>query len=358
MATKKITDLQLISAVTSSLNFPSDDGIQSYRATAEQIKNFVLANGNIALAMLATNIFNGLSAVTAADDDYFPLIDTSDSNLTKKALISTFARNLYRTVTNPSDEAILSTDGTVKITGTTGAVVLPTAVGIAGKRYKFIHDGSNFVQYAIKTTSSQTIGHAAITSGNYKLCTKGEVLEVESDGANWLIMGRFTETPWTDFPSVDAGTLITSTGTSPGYGTVAVNKAQWRRVGTDMLIRWDYRHSTGGSAGTGLYLFNLPANTEIDTSKATVNTTFSGNGGDHSSPSLGTFATGWNDGAWTGCLSAYSSTQLRATIGVYYDSSAGTGRSSWHASSGSPAFDYSPLYFGISAAVPISGWQP
>lgn len=37
MAQKKITDLQLRSSVTDGVNFPSDDGIQSYRVTAAQI---------------------------------------------------------------------------------------------------------------------------------------------------------------------------------------------------------------------------------------------------------------------------------------------------------------------------------
>ena len=40
MAQKRITQLQLRSNVTADLNFPSDDGIQSYRVTAEQIRDY------------------------------------------------------------------------------------------------------------------------------------------------------------------------------------------------------------------------------------------------------------------------------------------------------------------------------
>ncbi len=43
MAQKKITDLQLIDEVTDSLNFPGDDGIQSYRVTAAQISTYIEA---------------------------------------------------------------------------------------------------------------------------------------------------------------------------------------------------------------------------------------------------------------------------------------------------------------------------
>lgn len=41
MSDKKITDLQLRANVTDALNFPSDDGTQSYRVTAKQIKNYL-----------------------------------------------------------------------------------------------------------------------------------------------------------------------------------------------------------------------------------------------------------------------------------------------------------------------------
>lgn len=45
MATKKITDLQLRGSVSDDLNFPSDDGIQSYRVTAVQITDYMKLNG-------------------------------------------------------------------------------------------------------------------------------------------------------------------------------------------------------------------------------------------------------------------------------------------------------------------------
>lgn len=41
MANKKITDLQLIAAVTDTLSIPGDNGIQTYRATAAQLKTYI-----------------------------------------------------------------------------------------------------------------------------------------------------------------------------------------------------------------------------------------------------------------------------------------------------------------------------
>lgn len=53
MANKKITDLQLISAIEAGLNFVVDNGTQTYRATMSQIKSFVLSTGAVAYATLA-----------------------------------------------------------------------------------------------------------------------------------------------------------------------------------------------------------------------------------------------------------------------------------------------------------------
>lgn len=55
MAQKKITDLQLIDSVTDGLSVPVDDGIQTYRSTAAQIKNHVLAAGNVGTSQLAAS---------------------------------------------------------------------------------------------------------------------------------------------------------------------------------------------------------------------------------------------------------------------------------------------------------------
>lgn len=53
MAKKKITDLQLIAAVTDDINYAVDNGIQSYRATAAQVKSHVLAPGNVGTTQIA-----------------------------------------------------------------------------------------------------------------------------------------------------------------------------------------------------------------------------------------------------------------------------------------------------------------
>jgi microcystin-dependent protein len=55
MAQKTITQLQLRDEVSDTLNIPSDDGVQSYRVTAEQIKSYILANENVIRDMIVSS---------------------------------------------------------------------------------------------------------------------------------------------------------------------------------------------------------------------------------------------------------------------------------------------------------------
>lgn len=249
MANKKITDLTLVSSVLSSHSIPMDNGIQTYRLTASQMKDFILANGNVLLAMLDDDIFHGLTSVAADDADYFILNDSSDSNKTKKALVSSFARNVFSAISGATS---ISAAGTYKITGASAIITLPSAVGFSGK-IKLLHKGTSLSQiYTINTTSSQTID--GIASGAYKLCTNGEVLEIESDGSNWTILNHYAMTPWSSYtPTFSAG-LGTPTGVA----------MFWRRTGDTMQIKGSFVNGTvAGSIGT----ISLPSGPTIDTAK-------------------------------------------------------------------------------------------
>ncbi len=52
MSGKKITDLQLRDNVSDEVNFPSDDGIQSYRVTGAQLKSFILPDEAVTRAKI------------------------------------------------------------------------------------------------------------------------------------------------------------------------------------------------------------------------------------------------------------------------------------------------------------------
>lgn len=75
MATKKITDLNLISAVTDSLSIPSDDGSQTYRFTAAQFFSYILAK------FVAARTFT--SNTTIVSTDSIILCDPTVGNFTQ-----------------------------------------------------------------------------------------------------------------------------------------------------------------------------------------------------------------------------------------------------------------------------------
>lgn len=352
MAQKIITDLQLISSVTDSLNFPADNGIQSYRATAAQIQAYILAAGKINnLNMFSAGLFNGLTGVTPLAGDSFLINDASDSNALKKCTVASIRNSPYRAVSNPSSEAIGADDGTIKVSGTSGTLVLPAA-GNAGKRYKIIHAGTSLTQvYTMNTTGGSTIG--GVASGSYKLCTNGEVLEVEDDGTDWTIVGRSTNTPW-----IDAGAItVTATTTNPTKAnTPTSDKVKWIRRGRNALINWKYAQNvaTGSNAGSGIYQLNMPSGLVIDTSE--FGTIGSSTGYDESDDMEGFIASGGyiiDEGGSHGTanLLVYDSTKFKVRINQYYSAV-----SNW--SSSLFQMSLTSIAYGFWAEVPIVDFRP
>jgi hypothetical protein len=239
------------------------------------------------------------------------------------------------------------------------AITLPTAVGVSGQQIGIQHNGTSLSQvYTLNTTSSQTIG--GIASGSYALYTNGEVLILVSDGANWQVLSHRTETPWTAFSSLAAGTLWTATTTSPAYGTIAVHLANWRRSGTEMLIQYVYTTTSAGTAGSGLYLFNLPSSATVNTSVTPAPTTApstSSIGGGASAVGSGKFAaTTVTNTARASYLTVfvYSTTQL------YFVGTADVVATehTWESGGFGTGFANNPVQFTFTARLPISGWQP
>ena len=76
-----------------------------------------------------------------------------------------------------------ATHGIVNATANTFAITLPTAVGIAGRRYVIKNSGTGVI--TLNTTSAQTIDGSAsgvLTLAQYAKYT------VVSNGANWIII--------------------------------------------------------------------------------------------------------------------------------------------------------------------------
>ena len=103
-------------------------------------------------------------------------------------------------------------------------------------------------------------------------------------------------TPWyidgfkhvTSVWSTPTTITIDAVTTAPGKGTTSRDRIIYRRDGRDMIIHFDYAQTTGGSAGSGSYLFKLPSGylinyniiditTDVDSAGAGTNVV--GNGG-------------------------------------------------------------------------------
>lgn len=149
--------------------------------------------------------------------------------------------------------------------------------------------------------------------------------------------GGFQGTDPTTFSMV-----ISAVTTAPTRGTGVTEKATWSRFGKWMLIKYDYRQTGAGSAGSGTYLFTLPGGYSIDTSVITPSTTASqailpGAGQSYSNNSLQVWA--------------YDSTHI-ALLAI--PSASGVGNVNAVAS-GYSGLDNATQYYSFYAWVPISG---
>lgn len=131
MADKKITELQLRDDVDATVNFPIDDGTQSYRVTAPQIKDFVL-------------------------DVDITFLDDSDDGYT-----------------------LLSSDKIVECDATGGDfdVDLPAASVLAGKKV--------IIQKTDTTSNEVTITGTISGATDITLVKKGDLIEIYSNGTTY-----------------------------------------------------------------------------------------------------------------------------------------------------------------------------
>lgn len=240
------------------------------------------------------------------------------------------------------------------VSGASFSLTLPTAVGVAGQQIGIQHNGISLSQiYTLNTTSGQAIG--GIASGAYVLYTNSETLLLISDGVNWQILSHKTETGWNGAPNI-----VSAVTTPPVKGTTATDVLWWRRHGNVMEMRLEYRQTaTGlGNAGSGDYLFQIPANAAIDTNFLAV---FGGASIGFAAPmsvnTVGSF-NAWNSTSGiVGGVFVYDSKSVRMGGPALAVSPNTVGPQT--ISSGSLANFSSPgLTISASLVVPILGWQP
>lgn len=70
-------------------------------------------------------------------------------------------------------------------------------------------------------------------------------------------------TDWVD----SGGIIVDGSTTSPTKGTTTIDSMKWRRVGDSMEVVITYHQTSGGSNGSGEYLFSIPSGYTVDSSK-------------------------------------------------------------------------------------------
>lgn len=295
--------------------------------------------------------------------------DSTQGTGIKWAAPSATAAYTYSSITSNPNPAVANTY--YKLSGASFTVLLPTAVGVDGQAIILQHGGTSLTQvYTINTTSSQTIGVDAIASGAYALYTKGELLHLVSDGANWLIQEHKTNTAWsTPVSWVASGSaqIIGAITTAPTIGSATVTRdaLMWRRMGDSAQVRLHFHKTVSGTAtaGTGDYLFPMPANMTIDTTNLPVNTVAIGqpsNSMDQAQSVVGTGMAVSNNATtqvWMGSLLVYSTSAVR-----FY----GIQSASGDAAEGAIGSASNGFYLSYSAivgyymdfTVPVTGWRP
>jgi hypothetical protein len=138
--------------------------------------------------------------------------------------------------------------------------------------------------------------------------------------------------------------------TPPTLGSNTTS-AQWRRVGGNMQIRYNLQQTSAGTAGSGDYLFPLPAGYTLDTTKIKLST--SANGADGSVIGSGSAAltTASSTAPATSAHAvAYNATSFRLFT------TTGTAATLIGVGSGQYALNNTTVYLSFDVEVPISGW--
>jgi hypothetical protein len=165
----------------------------------------------------------------------------------------------------------------------------------------------------------------------------------------------------TNFGWTDGGALVvTATTTAPtlGSATVPTNKMWYKRNGSNLDVRFEFAITAAGTAtaGTGDYLFAIPAGLTIDTSKLTVYTTVVGNAGAFKPlNTVGSFSGNSNTNGIVGGVYVYDTTRVR--LGGKYSLDAGGSTATAIISAGFGAWTTGITNYSATFSVPILGWS-
>jgi hypothetical protein len=272
--------------------------------------------------------------------------DISDGAITRPKL-ATGAVAAVNITTVSAAFSCTGNEDVVLFTGATHTATLYGPTATPGRQIKFIHRGAHFVPFEIKCVAGNIQG-ADTTTASFTQYTSGESVTLVSDATNWQVTDRNTYTG-----EVDAGAIgITATTTAPTKPSViTVDKFYWSRIGSSIEARYEYRNATtsGAAAGSGAYLWILPAGIEFDTDKIYEYTA-----ADQGTPSaLGVARAGNPGGTWVGGVVIPYSASLFKMSGL------NSGGTSQLVGSGGIAINgANDITYSASFRFPVKNWRP
>jgi hypothetical protein len=202
---------------------------------------------------------------TAIREGFISDIFTIDSQDQAKVLTFTFYYQLASSSGAVNFSGTASNAFIVAIYDVTNSTVTPTWIQPAGVYSMTQSSGAGIATGTFQTTSNSTQYRFAILCASVTGWTGSATLKFDD-----FSLGPLTApigAPVNDW--VDRGLItLTAVTANPSKGTTSIDKVLMRRVGDSAQFLYNYAQTAAGaSAGTGDYLFSLPAGMSIDTSK-------------------------------------------------------------------------------------------
>jgi len=135
---------------------------------------------------LALKVYNGTALIEALRIYYTGFIGIGKS--APKSILDVNGAIATPIVTKTSAYTITEADSTILVDATSAAftVTLPTAVGIAGRTYTIKKIDSSINNVTLDANGTQTIDGSL----SYTLLGQWKAVQVQSDGANWVVIGK------------------------------------------------------------------------------------------------------------------------------------------------------------------------
>ncbi len=331
--------ISLIAAFAVGFQTPPDNKDEQYLLYPNELingggengtANWSATGGTLTATTMSGNVRLGLRAIEWEPTAAAQTLSTNSWIVPQAATGNGLAKFFYKTSATDDIMAVMS-----------GATTLAYQ-SITSNTVDFQEHKLNFVALAGSTITATVVSQ----SNSEKINVDGGYLGYADN-----VFEATSSTGWND-----AGTMqisATTTAPSKGTATIVVDRMLWQRLGTDMHVRIEFRHSAAGTstAGSGDYLWAIPSGYQIDTTKVTAYSTVEGWSSTFQNNNIvGICQAGNGTNQVFGKVVVYDGTYVRCAA-----ESAALGAQGFLGSGGFP-LNGTAQYYTFDFKVPIRGW--